>query len=148
MGALLSLGILLTGQASAAFTSAQAAELEAEASATVATFQGEASGAEALLNNAKGILVCPKITKRGLIVGVEGGKTVDYYANRAGKFGWLAGIQWYSLILVCNDQAALDKFQTDDHDWEVGVDASVAVAKLGASGSLDTIVATLLAKKV
>ena len=143
---ILTLGLLLTGQAMAAFTAADAAELEKDATAAVARFQGETSGSEALLDHANAILVCPKITKGGFIIGVEGGncvlrvggKTVEYYANRAGKFGWLAGIQWYSLILVFNDQAALDKFRTGEHEWEVGVDASVAVAKVGASGSLDT----------
>jgi lipid-binding SYLF domain-containing protein len=39
---------------------------------------------------------------------------------------------------VFNDQTALDKFRTGDRDWEVGVDASIAVDKVGASGSLDT----------
>jgi lipid-binding SYLF domain-containing protein len=142
----LTLGLLLTGQASAAFTAADAAELDKEATAAVARFQSETSGSEALLDHAKAILVCPKITKGGFIIGVEGGKcvlrvggkTVDYYANRAGKFGFLAGIQWYSLILVFNDQAALDKFRTGEREWEAGVDASVAVAKVGASGTLDT----------
>jgi lipid-binding SYLF domain-containing protein len=142
----LAVGLLLTGQASAAFTAADAAELDKEATAAVARFQSETSGSEALLDHAKAILVCPKITKGGFIIGVEGGKcvlreggkTVDYYANRAGKFGFLAGIQWYSLILVFNDQAALDKFRTGEREWEAGVDASVAVAKVGASGTLDT----------
>jgi lipid-binding SYLF domain-containing protein len=143
---LLALGILFNASAQAAFTAADAAELDKEASAAVARFQNETTGTEAVLNNAKGILICPKITKGGFIIGVEGGKcvlriggkTVDYYANRAGKFGWLAGIQWYSLILVFNDQESLDKFRTGDRDFEVGVDASVAVAEMGASGSLDT----------
>jgi lipid-binding SYLF domain-containing protein len=142
----LALGILLTGQASAAFTAADATELDKEASAAVAKFQSETSGGEALLDHAKGVLVCPKITKGGFIIGVEGGecvlrvggKTVDYYSNKAGKFGFLAGVQWYSLILVFNDQAALDKFRTGEREWEAGVDASVAVAEVGASGSLDT----------
>jgi lipid-binding SYLF domain-containing protein len=69
-----------------------------------------------------------------------GGKTIEYYRTRAGKLGLLAGIQWYSLILVFNDQAALDAFRTDEREWEVGVDASVAVAEKGASGKLDTTV--------
>jgi lipid-binding SYLF domain-containing protein len=91
----LTLGVLLSGQVSAAFTAADASEA---------------------------ILVCPKITKGGFIIGVEGGKyamrvggkTVGYYTKRAGKFGFLAGVQWYSLILVFNDQAALDKFRTGE----------------------------------
>jgi lipid-binding SYLF domain-containing protein len=145
-GSLLTLGILLSGQALADFTATDAAELETEASAAVATFKSETTEAETLLNNAKGVLVCPKITKGGFIIGVEGGKcvmrvggkTVEYYRTRAGKLGLLAGIQWYSLILVFNDQAALDAFRTDEREWEVGVDASVAVAEVGASGKMDT----------
>lgn len=135
-----------SGQSFAAFTADDAKKLESEAAQTVARFQKETSGAETLLNNAKGILVCPEITKGGLIAGVEGGKcvlqvngdTVGYYANRAVKFGLLAGVQWYSLILVFNQQAALDTFRTGEREFEVGVDASVAVAKIGAGGSLDT----------
>jgi lipid-binding SYLF domain-containing protein len=39
---------------------------------------------------------------------------------------------------VFNDQASLDKFRTGECEWEAGVDASVAVAKVGASGTLDS----------
>lgn len=145
-GSLLALGIFVNGQAQADFKAADAAELETQASAAVSAFQSETSGAETLLNNAKGILVCPKITKGGFIVGVEGGKcslrvageTVEYYRTRSGKLGLLAGIQSYSMILVFNQQAALDTFRTGDREWEVGVDASVAVAEVGASGKMDT----------
>ncbi len=35
-------------------------------------------------------------------------------------------------------QDALDKFRTTDKGWTAGVDGSVAVAKTGANGSLDT----------
>jgi lipid-binding SYLF domain-containing protein len=89
---LLAIGVLMSGQALAAFTSADATELEAEATAAVVKFQSETSGSETLLSNARGVLVCPKITKAGFMVDIEGGKcvmregakTVDYYANRAG----------------------------------------------------------------
>ncbi len=145
-GTILALSMLLTGQALADFKASDATKLETDASAAVARFKSETSGAEDLLNHAKGILVCPEITKGGFIIGVEGGKcvmqvggkTVEYYTNRAGKFGLVAGIQWYSLILVFNDQASLDLFRTGKREFEVGVDASVAVAKVGAGGSLDT----------
>jgi lipid-binding SYLF domain-containing protein len=145
-GTILAVSMLLTGQALAAFTAAEAKKLETDASAAVARFQSETKGAETLFNNAKGILVCPEITKGGFIIGVEGGKCVmqvggkpvEYYTNRAGKFGFLAGIQWYSLILVFNDQATLDVFRTGKRDFEIGADISVAVGKVGAGGSLDT----------
>jgi lipid-binding SYLF domain-containing protein len=145
-GTILAVSMLLSGQALADFTASDATKLETDASAAVARFQSETKGAETLLNQAKGILVCPKITKGGFIVGAEGGKcvmqvggkTVEYYANRAGKFGLVAGVQWYSLILVFNEQATLDRFRTGKREFEIGADASVAVAKVGAGGSLDT----------
>jgi lipid-binding SYLF domain-containing protein len=69
-----------------------------------------------------------------------GGKTIEYYRTRSGKLGLLAGLQWYSLILVFNNQEALNTFRSDEREWEIGVDASVAVADKGASGKFDTTV--------
>jgi len=148
MGILLALGFLVSNQSFADFKSDDAAELEKDASAALASFRNETAEADTLLKNAKGVLICPKITKGGFIVGVEGGKcvmrvddkTVDYYRTRSGKLGLLAGIQWYSLILVFNDQEALKTFQSEEREWEIGVDASVAVADKGASGKMDTTV--------
>jgi lipid-binding SYLF domain-containing protein len=81
-----------------------------------------------------------------LVVGVEGGHCVltagtakpVYYSTTAVKAGLLAGVQTYSMILVFNSAEALNKFTSSTREWEVGADASVAVAKLGAGGSLDT----------
>jgi lipid-binding SYLF domain-containing protein len=42
------------------------------------------------------------------------------------------------MILVFNTPQALAKFTSESREWEVGADASVAVAKMGAEGSLDT----------
>ena len=145
-GMILAASMLLTGQAVAGFTAEDANKLDADASAALMQFQSETKGAEEILKQAKGILICPKITKAGLIIGGEGGecvmqvggKTVDYYANHAGKFGLVAGIQWYALILVFNDQKTLDSFRTGKRDFEIGVDGSVALGKVGASGTLDT----------
>jgi lipid-binding SYLF domain-containing protein len=41
----------------------EATKLEAEAKATLAEFQADTKGAEEVFANAKGVLVCPKITK-------------------------------------------------------------------------------------
>jgi lipid-binding SYLF domain-containing protein len=145
-GISLALGVLMTGQALAAFTAADVAEVNAEAKTALATFNDDVTGAKVLIENAKGLLICPKITKGGFIIGVEsgkcvmevGGEAVDYYSNKAAKVGLLAGLQQYSMILVFNDQAALDKFREGDRKWEVGADLSVTVAKIGATGKLDT----------
>ena len=62
-GTLLAIGVLMSGQSLAAFTSADATELEADATAAVAEFQKKTSGSEALLSNAKGVLVHRKLPK-------------------------------------------------------------------------------------
>jgi lipid-binding SYLF domain-containing protein len=42
------------------------------------------------------------------------------------------------MILVFNSAEALNKFTTGNREWEVGADASVVVAKIGAAGALDS----------
>jgi lipid-binding SYLF domain-containing protein len=146
MSAVVAIGVALSGQAMADITAKEAAELDAAAKATLAKFRAETKGADAVFAKAKGILVCPKITKGGLIVGVEsgncvltsGGSTPLYYGTSAVKAGLLGGLQTYSMILVMNTPEALAKFTLGKSEWEIGADASVAVAKTSASGALDT----------
>ena len=142
VGALLALGVAITTQAQAF----DANTLSAEAAATKATFLKDQPGATAILDSAKGVLTCPKITKGGFIFGASGGKctlevggkVVDYYGYTAVKYGFLAGISSYAMIMVFNEEAALGKFRSNKREWEAGVDANVAVAKTGAGGTLDT----------
>jgi lipid-binding SYLF domain-containing protein len=73
---ILALGLTLSGPVMAKFTAEEAAALDAEAKATLAQFEAETKGAEAVIANAKGVLVCPRIRKGGFGIGVEGGKCV------------------------------------------------------------------------
>jgi lipid-binding SYLF domain-containing protein len=140
------LGLSLSGQALAKFTAEDAAELDAEAKATLEKFVAETKGAKEVFANAKGVLVCPTIRKGGFGVGVEGGKRVLtsgaaerlYYGSTALKFGFIVGVESHSMILVMNTDTALAKFTSGTREWEFGVDTSVAVAKIGAGGDLDT----------
>jgi lipid-binding SYLF domain-containing protein len=142
----MALGVALSGQAMADLTAKEAADLDAKAKATLDTFKAETKGSENVFANAKGILVCPSITKGGFLIGVESGSCVLtkgtatplYYGTSALKAGLLGGIQSYSMILVLNTDPAVAKFTSDTREWEMGVDASMAVAKLDAAGSLDT----------
>src|SRR5262245_12516054 len=144
--AVVALGVTLSGQALADLTANEATALDAEAKATLTKFQAETGGAAEVFANAKGILVCPKITKGGFILGVESGNCVLtsgsskplYYGTSALKGGLLVGVQSYSMILVMNTAEALAKFTSENREWEIGADASVAVAKIGAEGALDT----------
>ena len=76
MSAVLALGVALSGAAMADITAKEAAEVDAQAKATLTKFKAETKGSDAALANAKGTLVCPKITKGGLVVGIEGGNCV------------------------------------------------------------------------
>ena len=142
IGAVLALGMAVTAQVYAF----DAATQDAESKATLEKFGRDQPGAKAIIDSAKGVLVCPKITKGGFIIGASGGKctlyvakkNVDYYGYTAVKYGFLAGISSYAMIMVFNDQAALGKFRSNKREWEIGADANVAVAKAGAGGVLDT----------
>lgn len=54
------------------------------------------------------------------------------------KAGFIAGIEPHSMILALNTDKALAKFTSGGREWELGVDASVAVAKISAGSDLDT----------
>lgn len=138
--------LLMSSFAMAAFTSDEAAELLAESKAIAAKFKAETKGADAVFAGAKGVLVCPDIKKMGVGIGYEGGKCVLtdgsteplYYSTRALKAGALLGVAKHSMILVLNTDEVLASFTSGKREWEFGVDASVAVAKIGAGGDIDT----------
>jgi lipid-binding SYLF domain-containing protein len=102
-------------------------------------------GAQAQGSKAKAILVFPSVIAAGLVVGGEygegalrqGGASVGYYKTSTASFGLQAGAQSKALFLMFMTQEALDKFKTSK-GWTAGVDGSVAVAKTGANGTLDT----------
>lgn len=136
----------LTGCASPAKDMGKQHEVESDVNTALTEFYGEASNARQIVTNAHGVLVCPKITKGGFVIGVEGGtcamqikgKTTEYYRTTSLKAGLLAGVESHSLLLVFNDTAALAKFREGKRNWQVGGNFSVAVAKKGASGGFDT----------
>jgi lipid-binding SYLF domain-containing protein len=146
IGGILAIGLTLSGQALAKFTAEEAVELDSEAKATLEKFVSETKGAEEVFANAKGILVCPKIRKAGAGVGAERGQCVLtsgadehlYYLSTALKVGAILGVSSHSMILVMNTDKALANFTSGKREWEFGVDASVAVAKIGVGGDLDT----------
>ncbi len=121
-------------------------DINTEVAMTVDKFQKEQPGATEILEAAKGVLVCPSITKGGLVIGIAGGAcalqiggaTVDYYTYGAVKWGFLAGVKSYSMIMVFNTDAALGKFRSSKREWKIGGEVSVAVGTVGKTGKLDT----------
>ena len=146
IGFLTVIGLTLSSAAMAAFTTDEAAELLNQAKVTEDKFKADTKGADEIFANAKGVLVCPDIKKMGIGVGFEGGKCALttgsgetlYYSTRALKVGALLGVEKHSMILVFNTDEVLAKFTSGEREWELGADASVAIAKVGAGGDIDT----------
>jgi len=65
------------------------------------------------------------------------GKTVDYYNTAAASIGFQLGAQVKSQVILFMSNDALKKFRASD-GWKAGVDGSVALATLGADGSVDS----------
>ena len=139
-----------TTNQSAGDTAAQKkAEINTAADASLAMLYSSTPGSRELAAKSLGILVFPKIYAAGLGVGGEygegalrvGGTTVDYYRTSSVTFGWQAGAQSKALIMMFMTQEALDKFR-NSKGWTAGADASVAVMRTGAQGTIDLASAT------
>lgn len=102
-----------------------------------------AAGSRSLVQNAAGVLVFPKVVGGSLIVGAQRGQGVllvndrnaGYYTTTGASIGWQVGASSKTIIYVFNTQEALNKFR-NSQGWQAGVDASVAIGRIGANGSI------------
>ena len=107
----------------------KAADIDKNARAALESLYAKVDGAKALGTKAQAILVFPKITKAGFVVGgqsgdgalIKGGKSVAYYNTSGGSFGLQAGAQ---------------QFGADG--WEVGVGPSIVVMDEGKAKAMTT----------
>jgi len=122
---------------------ATAAEIDADVDAALSRLFAQVPAAKELAESAKAVLVFPSIIKGGFFVGGEygegalrkGGDTVAYYNIASVSYGLQIGAQGFSQVMM---------FMTDDslhyldrsQGFEVGADASVALASAGAGGAL------------
>ena len=124
---------------------ASARDIEAGVNATLDRFYREIGGAHDLAGKAAGILVFPSVIKAGIGVGGEygegalriGGRTAGYYNTVTASIGFQLGAQARSVIIMFMTEQALSRFNRTD-GWKVGVDGSVTLITVGASGSIDT----------
>ncbi|MFM9925147.1 YSC84-related protein [Variovorax sp. H27-G14] len=115
---------------------------------TMARLFETAHGSSELVSKARGVLVFPRVISAGLVIGGQYGEgelrvdgVVDgYYKTTTGSVGLQAGAQTTSLVFVFMTQDALDRFRAG-RGWAGGIDASVAVMKLGANANIDVNVA-------
>lgn len=120
-------------------------EIDSGADETLTRLYSTARGSRELADRARGILIFPRVLSAGLVVGGEygdgvlrsGGRAAGYYRVVGGSFGWQIGAQSQAIVLMFLTQDALDRFR-NSNGWTVGADATVSVAKVGASGDIDT----------
>jgi lipid-binding SYLF domain-containing protein len=134
---------------SAATDMSKRQSIDASVDGTVSKLFSTVKGSRELVSKAQGVLVFPSVLQVGFIVGGQygdgalrvGGSTVGYYSTISGSFGLQAGAQSKAIIFLFMTQDALSSFRNSD-GWSVGGDASVALAKVGANGAIDTTTAT------
>jgi lipid-binding SYLF domain-containing protein len=125
--------------------SAVASDLDADVERTLGHFHSEVRGTSELMSGAAAVLVFPNVIKAGMGIGGEygegalliRGRPVEYYNTVSASFGFQLGAQSRSIIIVFMTEESLAGFQRID-GWKVGVDGSVTLVNVGASGSIDT----------
>jgi lipid-binding SYLF domain-containing protein len=128
-----------------ASSAASREEIDAEVREAIANFHKHTSAGKELARKAAGMLVFPSVIKAGIGIGGEYGEgallikgsPVSYYSVAAASIGFQLGAQSRSQIVLFMTKPALEQFRASQ-GWTAGVDGSVALATLGAGGSIDT----------
>jgi lipid-binding SYLF domain-containing protein len=122
------------------------AELDSAAKRTYNKLLASVPAAKAISQKAVAVLVFPKITKAGLVVGgqygegvlMRGGKTVGYYNTAGASYGLQAGAQQFGYAMFFMKDKALSAL-TESDGFEVGVGPSVVVVDQGMAKSATSI---------
>lgn len=135
-----------TGPSGSSTAVAKRREIDAEVDSTLTKLYETAPGSQELVQRASGVLVFPSVIRvsfgiggahgDGALLG-RGGRTLGYYTVNAGSIGLQAGAQSQAAIYLFMTPDALQHFQTSN-GWTAGVDATVALARVGANGRIDT----------
>lgn len=145
VGAIAAIAIAGSGIPSNSAQARTAEEIETKVDKAYDHLYKEAPEAKTLISQAKGILVVPDVVEGGFFIGAEygegalqvNGETTGYYSLTSASFGFQFGGQKKDVFLLFMEQAALENFRASKN-WKAGIDASVAIVKVGAGGSIDT----------
>lgn len=124
---------------------ARRASIDSSVDSALSRLHQQVPGSQELVGRARGVLVFPSVLEAGFIVGASrgdgalrvGGRTVSYHATTSGSFGLQAGAQSTAVFLLFMTDDALARFQ-NSRGWTAGVDASVTLITVGASGQMTT----------
>jgi len=145
VGGALAVGALAPARAQAA----SAYVLNLDADAALQRLYAASPRARELASVSRGVLIFPKITKAGFLVGGQtgdgvmrvGGQPIAYYNISAASYGLQAGVQTFSYVLFFISQASMDYLQRSK-GWQVGSGPSVVVLDQGMARSLSTTTLT------
>ena len=145
LGSIAMVGCTTTPKGAEASGPTARAAIDREVDATLSRLYSTVPGTREMVQRSAGVLVFPSVVGGSFVVGAEygkgalreGGTTTGYYSTTAGSIGFQAGGQSKAVIYVFNTGEALQKFKASN-GWTAGVDATVAVGKIGANGSVDT----------
>lgn len=138
-----------TGPTGSATAAARRHEIDTKVDTTLTKLYETTPGSRELVQRASGVLVFPSVIRvsfgiggahgDGALLG-RGGHTLGYYTVNAGSIGLQAGAQSQAAIYLFMTPEALQHFR-ESNGWTAGVDATVAVATVGANGRIDTATA-------
>ena len=145
LGSIAMVGCTTTPKGAEASGPTARAAIDREVDATLSRLYSTVPGTRELVQRSAGVLVFPSVVGGSFVVGAEygkgalreGGTTTGYYSTTAGSIGFQAGGQSKAVVYVFNTGEALQKFKASN-GWTAGADATVAVGKIGANGSVDT----------
>jgi lipid-binding SYLF domain-containing protein len=120
--------------------------LDADATRAYNRLVANVPAAKAAAKQAVAVLVFPKITKAGFMVGgqfgegvlLQAGKPAGYYSTAGASYGLQAGAQQFGYALFFMNERAL-KALTETNGLEVGVGPSVVVVDEGMGKSVTSI---------
>lgn len=145
LGSIAMVGCTTTPKGAEASGPTARAAMERDVDATLSRLYSTVPGTREMVQRSAGVLVFPSVVGGSFVVGAEygkgalreGGTTTGYYSTTAGSIGLQAGGQSKAVVYVFNTGEALQKFK-GSNGWTAGADATVAVGKIGANGSVDT----------
>jgi lipid-binding SYLF domain-containing protein len=142
LGAIIAFGGLAAGCAN---IGASQSDLDSDSSPALNSRYRENAAARAISQNARSILVFPKMVKAGLGFGGaygegelrHGSKVAGRYNSVSGSWGLQAGAQSYGYVVFLMTQDAEDYLNRTD-GWEIGVGPTVVVMNSGVMENIST----------
>jgi lipid-binding SYLF domain-containing protein len=119
--------------------------INSSADSALSRLYREAGGSRELVESARGVLIFPSFFSAGFIVGGahgqgvlrKGGQPAGFFRMTEASVGLLAGAQSQAVFILFMTDDALSRFE-NSAGWTAGVDASVAMASLGADARVTT----------